>query len=229
MVNGAEPEHQRVVVQFGAHELIRLQSQTLFAVQLHGDACGAFPVGERQDEVVAAGCAVITDIAYTLVQSVVVHESALIARQLFLAVFIEFCRCHGAVPQTEFQHVTLVHHVFIPKIAAQIQVTAVLVLACQFLAAYLFAAVEERDCHVRAALVEHVCHFMQLVVEVDNRVRHNRLVVHLRHQSAVGSQSEHHAILLATVHERTHVALIGGRIQHHIHGETLVRQVSAAL
>ena len=81
-----------------------------------------------------------------------------------------------------------------------------------------------------AALVEHVSHLVQRIVEGHNGVGLQRLAIDGSRELAVGSHSEAYTLLVATMREHGHLSLVvTGRVQHDIHGETLALQVAFTL
>ena len=92
----------------------------------------------------------------------------------------------------------------------------------------LVAVVEVHGCLI-AALVEHVGHLVQHIVERHDAVRLQRLAIDGGREPLVGCQSEAQALLIATMCKDCHLALVGSWVQHDIHREALTHQVAFAL
>ena len=95
----------------GSGELLGFQAQTLVALDFHRNAGRSLPAGAYQHEVHAARSLVVAPVAIAFIQRIVIQQTSLVARQFLLTVAGEFAARHGAVPQAELQHLTLIQNI----------------------------------------------------------------------------------------------------------------------
>ena len=104
---GAEPEHQRVVLNGGAREHVLVEGDGLCSVHADRVSRGGSPVGTMHCQCRAVGY-VVEYFSTTLVHGVVCGQFALIAREAFEVCLDNFVGRDGLEPQACLQHIALV-------------------------------------------------------------------------------------------------------------------------
>ena len=224
---GLEPEHEGVVLPLGAGEEAFFQFHTVaHAVEAERQAVGQGPRGLVQcgrgslGQVVEVG-------ARSFVHRVVVQQSRFVAREALEAELAEFRGGEHRVPEACFQHVAHVrvgHLSVLHRGAAEQQRSHSVVVGCfaggafqQLVAlveAYLVCLGINRQGHLAEA------------AEGERVLRGEGLSVDAGLQAVVGCQLEQQGVRLAQVAEQGHRLPGRGRLDEHLDGQVLARQVA---